>query len=237
LGALWPPLFLASPFLAGAVLASLAQAIRGAGHATVDPSFGRLERLRRLAVTAFLYLLQPAARLRGRLQAGLTPWRRRRPAGVAAPRGGHARFWSESWQAPEAWVRSIQVALREGGATVLIGGPFDRFDLEVRGGILGAVRVMVAVEEHGAGRQLVRVRYWPRWSARRLALAVPSAMLFATAAAASAWLPASLFGALAALLLLRAAEDVGAARAEVLQALEQGVERVASALATPRNAG
>jgi len=238
LGALWPPLLLASPFLAGAVVASLAQAIRGDRHATFEgPFLGRRERLRRRALTALLYLLQPAARLRGRLQSGLTPWRRRRPAGVDVPRGGDARFWSERWQPPETWVRSIQEALREGGATVLTGGPFDRFDLEVRGGILGAVRVMVAVEEHGGGRQLVRVRYWPRWSAWPLALAVPLAVVSATAAAASAWLPASLFATLAGLLVVRAADDVGAARSEVLQALERRVGSVAVALATPRRAG
>jgi hypothetical protein len=42
------------------------------------------------------------------------------------------------------------------------GGAFDRWDLEVLGGALGAVRVRTAIEEHGGGRQLLRVRAWPR---------------------------------------------------------------------------
>ena len=45
-----------------------------------------------------------AARLRGRLEYGLTPWRRRR-AGREPPAGpGHIRFWCEHWQPPEMWL-------------------------------------------------------------------------------------------------------------------------------------
>jgi len=238
LGTFWPPLFAAVPILVGAIIASVVQAIRSARLAILHaPSHKPADRLRTGALTAFLYVLQPAARLWGRLEYGLTPWRRRRPAGVALPRGGHIRFWSERWQPPEMWVRSIEEPLRERGSAVRSGGAFDRFDLEVPGGILGAVRLLVAVEEHGAGRQLVRIRYWPRWSRLSPSLIGSSLLLSAAAASGSAWLPAILFAALAILVFLRAGDDAGAATAEIRQAVEERVARAATALAAPPNTG
>jgi O-antigen biosynthesis protein len=54
--------------------------------------------------------------------------------------------------------------LRAGGAVVARGGEFDRWDLQVRGGGLGAVRLRMTIEEHGSGKQMARFRVWPRWS-------------------------------------------------------------------------
>jgi GT2 family glycosyltransferase len=238
LGALWAPFLLAAPLLVGAIGASLVQAMRSASRATVgDPGAQPGTRLRMWALTSFLYLLQPAARLWGRLGSGLTPWRRRRPAGVANPLARHLRFWSERWQPQDTWVRSIEEPLREGGATVGSGGPFDRFDLEVRGGLLGAVRILVAVEEHGAGRQLVRIRYWPKWSLLLPALTGLTALLSIGAAVGSVWEPAILFATAAILLLLRAGDDAAGATAEIRRAIEQRVGHVATALVTPPNPG
>ena len=52
--------------------------------------------------------------------------------------------------------------LRAEGLALEIGGEFDRWDLEVRGGFFGCARLRLAVEEHGGGRQLARFRVWPR---------------------------------------------------------------------------
>ena len=46
-------------------------------------------------------------------------------------------------------------------AVVIRGREFDRWDLEVRGGLLGSIRVLGMVEEHGAANQLFRLRAWP----------------------------------------------------------------------------
>jgi len=73
-------------------------------------------------------------------------------------------------------------SLREAGAITISGGDYDRWDFEVRGGLLGSSRARVAVEEHGAGRQLVRMRWWPR--ASRLGLAFCALCLGLLAAAA-----------------------------------------------------
>ena len=42
-----------------------------------------------------------------------------------------------------------------------MGGPFDPWDLKVRGGMLADSAINVAVEEHGGGKQLYRFRLSP----------------------------------------------------------------------------
>jgi hypothetical protein len=103
LGVLWAPLFLALPLFILAVGASLARAgLLGAIRARpVREQRSLAARLKMRAVTAFLYLLQPLARLRGRLQLGLTPWRQYRTPGLALPRPQVFSIWTEHWQAPE----------------------------------------------------------------------------------------------------------------------------------------
>ena len=64
----------------------------------------------------------------------------------------------------------MEARLRGGGAIVARGGAYDRWDLQVRHSFTGAVRIRVGIEEHGAGRQLVRVRLTPRYSRYVLSL-------------------------------------------------------------------
>jgi len=72
------------------------------------------------------------------------------------------QIWSESWQAPATWLETLEREVRSAGATALRGSVFDPWDLEVSGGMIGSCRLRMAVEEHGAGRQLIRFRSWPR---------------------------------------------------------------------------
>jgi GT2 family glycosyltransferase len=158
-GALWKPLLLAAPLLALAILAVLSDAALGAARARFTPQPGVL-RMRLL--TGAMYLLQPLARLYGRLSHGLTPWRRRGPRLPALPAPHDYAFWCERWLPLEERARGTMRALGARGAVVRSGGDWDRWDLEVRGGLLGVARLRLATEEHGAGRQFVRVRAWPR---------------------------------------------------------------------------
>jgi hypothetical protein len=73
-------------------------------------------------------------------------------------------LWNEQWKSHEARLGELQQALVEGGAIVRSGGVFDRWDLNVRPGPLGGARLRTAVEEHGGGKQLTRVKVWPRVS-------------------------------------------------------------------------
>jgi hypothetical protein len=161
-GAIWTPLLLVVPFLAMALGALLLDASLGARRARFPARTRGTIGLRLL--TALLYLLQPPVRLAGRLAAGLVPWRARGPSGLRLALPGTVKIWHEDWATPEARVHELIGELRGLGAVAVSGGAWDRWDVEIRGGALGSARIRVAVEEHGSGRQLLRVRCWP-WPA------------------------------------------------------------------------
>jgi GT2 family glycosyltransferase len=221
LGFVWTPMLAAAPLLALALAAPVAQAVMSARRAqfTSAPAT-RAALLKLQMLTVVLHLMQPLARLKGRLRWGLTPWRRRGVRGFAWPRVHLTSVWCETWRAGEERLRELEVALRGTGATVLRGGDFDRWDLEVRGGLFGAARVLTVVEEHGAGRQLVRARSWPRVSPQGLAAAGFFAALVCVAAldGARAAAFAFAFGALVA--AARTLLECGAAMSTILRAAE-----------------
>jgi GT2 family glycosyltransferase len=222
LGFFWPPLVLASPLLAVAGLAPVAQALFSASHARFSDASRRLLGGRRLVcLTALLHLMQPAARLWGRLHNGLTPWRRRGAPHLALPWPRTEAIWSERWQAPERRLASVEAILRSQGVVVARGGDYDRWDLEIRGGLLGVVRTRMALEEHGAGKQQVLFRSWPRFSAPGSVLTLLCAALSIAAAMDSAWAASVPLGAAAFLLAARALGDCAAATASFRYALRQ----------------
>jgi GT2 family glycosyltransferase len=164
-GLFWRPLFAALPLLIVTAGVPLAQAVASAaGAESPTPGIGRVATLRLRAVTAVLHMLQPMARLLGRLSHGLSPWRVRVANGLAWPVTRRRAFWSESWQAHDQRIDAFVRALTERDARFTIGGPFDRSDVIVRGGLLGTVRVLAAIEDHAPGRQLIRLRLTPRAS-------------------------------------------------------------------------
>lgn len=194
LGFSWPPLFLFAPLVLLALAAPLAQAALAAARATFPvPARTIAERWRRYALVFFMHLQQPLARLIGRRRHGLTPWRRRGASASAGP--ASTQVWSEAWRAPEAWVEAFEAALRGRGVVVRRGGATDPWDLEVRGGLHGSLRARLAVEEHGAGKQLIRLRADAHtalaariagWGSAALALAAATSGGSAAAAALAA---------------------------------------------------
>jgi hypothetical protein len=164
--------------------------------------------------------MQPAARLRGRLGYGLTPWRRRSAAGLDLPGPRTHELWSETWQSAHERLETLERRIRAAGATALRGGDFDRWDLEVRAGLLGGGRLRMAIEEHGAGRQLVRVRAWPHWSGagRLLTLCVLAPAVAALALGAIT--AGAVFAIVALILIVLAAQECAAAAATVRGAVQ-----------------
>jgi GT2 family glycosyltransferase len=221
LGVLWGPLLIAAPLLGVAVAVPLVQAGVSAARASFpDPTRrGRGEMFRLRVLTALLHLLQPLARLRGRLGGGLTPWRRLRMRRLVAPRTCTRKVWSEHWKAPEERLRSLEKALRASQAVVLRGGEYERWDLEVRAGMFGATRLLMAVEEHGWGRQLIRLRTWPRCSALGLGLTCILVTLFAGAAFDGVWTAAGVLAIAGGAAVLLTLEECAASSAAMLQAL------------------
>jgi GT2 family glycosyltransferase len=227
LALLWKPLLLAAPLLLLATVALLAQS----GWSAAAAPFPREKRWRRWSLTALLHLLQPLARLRGRLFWGLTPWRRRGLRDFAVPRPREASVWSESWHSSEAWLQTLEALLRRHGACVLRGGDFDRWDLEVRGGLLGSARVLMTLEEHGAGKQYARFRSWPRCSFDGLAVMLASTTLAVAGALDGAWIAAAILGGAGLLFTFRNLGECAASMATISRAIseleEQGERRAA----------
>lgn len=212
LGLVWPPMLWTLPLLSAAVLVSVTRAVGAAlrtRFATGAPSWPA--EVRRRALTAYLHLAQPAARLWGRVASGLTPVRLRRGASRTLPLPREQAIWCEDWRAPEQRLDDVVQALRARGIVVVPGGEYDRWDLEVRVGLLAGARMLMAVEDHGAGTQYVRVRTWPVLRRCLTVLMLPLLVL-----AAAAWLDGSLVAAgvlavVAAIVFARVLQEAGVA--------------------------
>jgi GT2 family glycosyltransferase len=223
LGLVSPHLWLALPLAGAAALAVVAQAILSARRASFQTRAARRrDRLGLRVLTALLYLVQPAARLHGRMVHGLTPWRKRVPRAVSVPRPRTLKLWSESWQSTEDRLGSLERDLRSCGHVVRPGGAFDRWDLELRVGLAGVCRARMAIEEHGEGNQLVRVRRWPRWGAAGRTAVAFFAVLAALTALDGAWFSAGVLGLFGAGLLVSGVLECARAVAALDRALQGG---------------
>jgi O-antigen biosynthesis protein len=161
-GLAWTPLLAAAPLFAAAVAVPFVQAMMSARRAR----FSRRPRspvllLVMQATVAMMHMLQPFARLCGRWRHGLTVWRRRGINALSLPIARSLPVWIGRWRAPEDRLQILQRSMKSTGAVVLHGGAYDAWDLEVRSGLCGSSRLLMAVEDTGSGTQLVRVRYWP----------------------------------------------------------------------------
>ncbi len=192
LGFMWKPLWAVTPIFATTFLLSIAQAILAAKRTRVrgEPR-SAIQRLRWKGLTVLLFLLHPLARLRGRVRNGFGVHRPRLDE-LALPRPSMISVWSEKWSSAAERLESLEAALRSEGAAVLRGGDFDRWDLDLRVGTRGGVRLVMALEEHGQGRQLIRLHWWPWWSQRTAILLGLGLSLTLLAALDSAWVAAAL---------------------------------------------
>lgn len=220
MGMVWSPLLFILPLLAAAVCAPVIQAITNAANIPLySRSFSTWNRFRIHAVTACLHLMQPVARLTGRLCRGLSPFRRRASSDFSLPCMRTIRIWKEQWRDPSDRVTAIEHALRSQGAVIKRGGDFDDHDLEVRGGLFGSLRLRMAIEEHGGGRQMVLIRSWPKVHAPILFVIISFALLCGLAFIDHAWIASALLGALAVMFGARAIGDCSAATSTCLHAI------------------
>ena len=212
--------WVAAPLFLLALAIPVVQAWRSAARATFPSVRSISERLALRLFTATLYMVQPIARLWGRAQYGLFPWRKR-ATGFCAPRRKQYRIWSETWQAPTQWLEAVEKTFRSTGGLPVRGGHFDLWDFELPGGIFGASRLRMAVEEHGAGRQLVRFRCWPRPTPVVLALLVLFGAAAIDAEISHLSLAAAFLATVAALLAAHLVQHCGAAMAVADAGLKQ----------------
>ena len=191
----WRPFKLALPMLAVAIVAPVAQAWLSAARAPFPGGPVRWStRLRRRLLTAALHLIQPLARLRGRLNEGLTPWRHRGIAGPTPLWPVTASIWTDQAGEQDQRLRTLEADLRAEGACVLRGGRHAPWDLGVRGGFFGSARLILAVEDHPGGHQMVRVRWWPKVPVRGPIVTLVFAALTYGAVHDRAWVAAAVLG-------------------------------------------
>ena len=204
LGYSWAPLFYFGPLLIAALTMSLIQAGLSASKANfmfkpIPPA----DKLRRWGLTTFLHLMQPAARLYGRLRHGLTPWRHHGTGRLILPWQRNLSLWSEHWQSPRRRLEHIEGAIRGLGGMVLRGNDYDRWDLDIRGGLFGGVRVLSVTEEHGAGKQRFKCRLWPKCSLTWILMIFLAVALTTGSYLNEAWIAVFILGSIGIVLTAR----------------------------------
>jgi len=130
-------------------------------------------------------------------------------------------YWRDQREAPEETLRKLQADLVDAGAIARAGGEFDSWDLEVRGGPLGGSRLLLAVEEHAPGKQLLRFRILPAYGKSAAILSA----VFAAMSIGAWWSGAAVAGVtsafVAAFVVARALADTGFAGGILRERLER----------------
>jgi hypothetical protein len=225
LGIEWKPLRVALPVFVLCALVSVFQAISSATQAAFrGSSLSRSDCWKRWSVTAFLYLLQPMARLVGRVRHGLTLWRRQPIMGYALPRPWKADIWTERNQTIEERLESLEKELRHLGCVPIRGSDFDRWDLKVTRGLMGSARLSMALEHHGSGRALLRIHCQPYCSISGTGLAAALVIGSWGAALDLKWAACAALGSTGLMILVRAMQECAAAGA-IFLAVVRKIER------------
>ena len=191
LGLSWSPLFVFAPLFAAAAAASVVQAVKGSLRAcgTCRPGTSRWRWTASVAITAYLHLMQPLARLYGRIRYRNAAARRqnRPPFGLPLPRS--VVVWYESWRSPEQHLLELQALLNRAGHLVRVGGGCDEWDLQLAWGALGRARLMAIRSMAGAGSSSATAS--GRASARRGCCGSPVCSAWRSARTRRAWFAAA----------------------------------------------
>jgi len=118
-------------------------------------------------------------------------------------------YWRDEREAPEETLRKLQTQLVHAGAIARAGGEFDSWDLEVRGGALGRSRLLLAVEEHAPGKQLLRFRIFPVYERSAVILSAVFATISIGAWWSGAWASSLASSVVAGLVVAQAIADTG----------------------------
>jgi GT2 family glycosyltransferase len=226
MGVFWQPLFWFLPFLFATIAVPFAQAILSGfrAHFVTDAAvpISRAKKLKLRFLTAFLHLIQPLARLKGRLRHGLTPWRRRGADYFVFPSGKILSYWCENWRDSAERLTDLETELKATGAIARRNGDFEEhWDLFVRGGMFGGAKTLILSEEHGQGRQMVRWRVSPHVSPLSLAVVGGSFLLMILALLDEEQSVGIALALLALIVFLRIVVETGCAKATLLYCIER----------------
>ena len=107
------------------------------------------------------------------------------------------------------------------GIVVRRGGDYDRWDLEVRGGTLGAARLLMSNEDYPGGKQQLRFRIRPLCPAGVQLLTLLFVALSLWAALDQAWVACVVLGGVAGLVVLRTLKECAVASAAAIGVLRK----------------
>lgn len=235
LGFIWQPLLWAFvPFVFSLVVVT-AQAFYSASKNAHLPK--QYNTTRYYLTVVMLHLIQPIARLYGRIKFGLTPWRQRgagwSPGHIGVFRQKLFLHWSEKWYSAEDYLTSLEDNLVQQKMLARRGGDFDRWDLQTGNRLFAYASCLLTVEEHGAGKQYVKIKSTVSYARFIMSIITIMTSISAIAFYYHQWLIAMLFGILGILGAAKALSE----KVNVLHSLEAAVkllpkQEVAPQLAT-----
>ncbi len=198
LGFLWQPLLFMWAVFAVAISIIVIQAIISASkNSSLSKKQKRNWKYQALIIT--LHIVQPIARLTGRMQNGLTPWRKRGiRADVKKMQLGTSRtlfYWNEAaWKATDAWLEDLEQTLINMKVRVKRGGDFDNWDIKAAAGLFAQAKGIITVEEHGANKQYVKFRYSMSYSVLGILLILFLSAISIAAAVYAQWIVMTAIG-------------------------------------------
>jgi hypothetical protein len=101
------------------------------------------------------------------------------------------------------------------------GGDFDKWDPEIQTGVFGSARTLMAVEEHGVGKQFARFRIWPRWSRKCFAIACLFGATAYHAFLDQAWVAGTTISGIGLTVAARMVSDCSASMGTLVNALKR----------------
>jgi len=163
LGFLWQPMFILLPVFFISVLIVFIQAfISSKKNSSLDYHQKKKGKYRLLII--LLHMMQPIARLYGRFTNGLTPLRKRgvrlNLKNVFELKSRVYFHWSEDWRSAEDWILEIEKNLIHLRTRIKRGYDFDTWDLQVSNGLFSKSRSVLTIEEHGMGKQYLKLKCW-----------------------------------------------------------------------------
>jgi O-antigen biosynthesis protein len=209
LGFFWAPLFIVLCLAAVAIFFPLAQIfnkVRKLKPTGMAPnSFANKFAFK--TTTVFLHAMQPFARLWGRMQFELTPWRKFGPANFSLPIETHINIWCENWLSPEIRLEALEKKLKCKHQYIWSGDDYDKFDFKMKGGEFGMAEICMAAEDHKEGHQYLRFRLRPVFTRRTKYILYTAMFILIMAILDQAWVPAVIFGGIGLIVLTRAICD------------------------------
>ncbi len=153
-GFLWFPLFIFTGFSLLSLAALLYNILAHVRQTQFQLSSFAATHARTLAsVTAFVYILQPLARLYGRVRYRVVPWWNK-DFSFFWPWVSGLSHWSEAPLGPDQRLLYMERKIQKTGFFDRRSGHFDRWDLQVKGGLFGKARIYFACESHGSSQML-----------------------------------------------------------------------------------